>query len=85
MEKEEKMPLTGQYTFAETESALTITIPLKGVSPKKVDIFCAGDLLKVNFAPYLIDVLLLKQIDPRRHTGKKMRTSYPMTLFLFYL
>ena len=79
------MPLTGQYTFAETESALTIAIPLKGVSPKKVDIFCAEGLLKVNYAPYLIDILLLKKIDPRRHTGKKIRISFPVITFLFLL
>lgn len=63
------MPVSGQYTFTETPLSLNVAIPLKGVSPKKVDIFCGESLLKVNFAPYLIDVLLHKRIDPKRHTA----------------
>lgn len=72
------MPVSGQYTFTETPLSLNVAIPLKGVSPKKVDIFCGESLLKVNFAPYLIDVLLHKRIDPKRHTGKKMGAQYPI-------
>ena len=77
------MPVTGQYTFTETDLSLNVEIPLKGVSPKKVDIFCAEGMLKVNFAPYLIDILLHKRIDPRRHTGKKAGAYYLIKNFLF--
>ena len=35
------MPLAGEYTWRETEKQLILTIPLKGTSPKSVDVFGA--------------------------------------------
>lgn len=71
-EKEDKretptMPVTGQYTWSEKSDVLVVKIPLKGVSPKTVDIFCTENILKVNYAPFLIDILLHGTIDPNHH------------------
>jgi hypothetical protein len=34
-----EMPIKGNYTWTEKKDSLKIAIPLKGVSPNKVDIF----------------------------------------------
>ena len=57
------MPISGQYTWSETASHIEIAIPLKGVSIKKVDVFTASNILKVSFAPFLLDLNLYKEID----------------------
>ena len=57
------MPIAGQYTWSETDSHIEIAIPLKGVSIKKVDVFTASNILKVSFAPFLLDLNLYKEID----------------------
>ena len=33
------MPLSAEYTWRETEKQIILTIPLKGSSPKSVDVF----------------------------------------------
>ena len=57
------MPIAGQYTWSETGSHIEIVIPLKGISHKKVDVFTASNILKVSFAPFMLDLNLYKEID----------------------
>ena len=61
------MPLTGDYSWTERNESVTVKIPLKGVSPAKVDIFVTSKLLKVNYAPYLVEVLLHGAINEKKH------------------
>jgi dyslexia susceptibility 1 candidate gene 1 protein len=61
------MPVTGQYAWTEKADHVVVKVFLKGVSPKKVDIFCTENILKVNYAPYLVDILLFSTIDPLKH------------------
>ena len=44
-----------------------MSIPLKGVSPSKVDIAVQGFVLKVNYNPYLLDLTLSHEIDSLKH------------------
>ena len=64
------MPVAGQFTWTEKSDHLVVKVPLKGVSPKNVDIFCTENILKVNYAPFLIDILLYAPIDPNQHRAK---------------
>lgn len=57
------MPISASYTWSETKDLLHLQIPLKGVSPKAVDIVAARTVLKVSFVPYLIDLDLAGYID----------------------
>mmetsp|Transcript_23746 Transcript_23746/g.25991 ORF Transcript_23746/g.25991 Transcript_23746/m.25991 type:complete len:783 (-) Transcript_23746:142-2490(-) len=61
------MPVRGEYRWNETSDSLRIEIPLKGVSPKKVDIFVSTSVLKINYSPYLVEIFLLKEVDAVKH------------------
>ncbi|KAL7543692.1 hypothetical protein ACHAXR_013000 [Thalassiosira sp. AJA248-18] len=57
------MPVSGEFTWEETDGHIKVAIPLKGVSPKKVDVFTASSILKVSYAPFLLDLNLYGEID----------------------
>ena len=57
------MPVSGTYTWEETYDNVTVTIPWKGKSLKKVDIFLAETILKINDPPFLLDLNLHGTID----------------------
>lgn len=61
------MPLSAEYTWTERKDRLTIKVPLRNVSPQKVDILVTSNTLKVNFSPYIIDIVLIKEIDAVKH------------------
>ncbi|KAK1744871.1 hypothetical protein QTG54_004162 [Skeletonema marinoi] len=56
------MPLSSEYTWSETTETVTISVPLKGVSHKTVDILTLNNILKVNYKPYLLDLNLFQDI-----------------------
>ena len=60
------MPINGGYTWSETTDKIEISIPLKGVSVKKVDVFTTSNQLKVSYSPFLLDVNLFNDIDEDR-------------------
>lgn len=57
------MPINGEYTWREFNDSVEVTIPLKGVSAKNVDVFTASTLLKVSYLPFLLDLNLFDEID----------------------
>lgn len=57
------MPIAGDYTWTETNASIEVVISLKGVSPKKVDVFTASTILKVSYSPFLIDLDLFDEIE----------------------
>ena len=75
------MPLQGSYTWTEKRDSLKVILPLKGVNPSKVDIFVTQSTLKVNYQPYLIDVVLHGQIDPVKHKASVKDGNLQITLF----
>ncbi|XP_059808478.1 dynein assembly factor 4, axonemal isoform X1 [Hypanus sabinus] len=62
--------LVKDYTWEQVESKVFITVPLKGVGAGKADIFCAEDYVKVNFPPFLFEVLLYASIDESKSSAK---------------
>ncbi|KAL3796275.1 hypothetical protein HJC23_008595 [Cyclotella cryptica] len=57
------MPVTGEYTWEETDDHIIVLIPLKGVSPQKVDVFTASTILKVAYSPFLVNLDLYGEIE----------------------
>ncbi len=47
------------YKWSETEYDVCITLPLKGVKAAKADIFTTSDYIKVNYPPYLFEVIII--------------------------
>ncbi|XP_043532981.1 dynein assembly factor 4, axonemal [Chiloscyllium plagiosum] len=65
------MPLQVKgYTWDQVDSQVFITVPLKGVRAGKADIFCTEDYLKVNFPPFLFEVILFASIDESKSSAK---------------
>ena len=60
---------------------MKVQVPLKGVSAAKVDILVTASTLKVNYAPYIVDVVLDKEIDPIRHKASVKDGVLNITLF----
>ena len=75
------MPITGQYTWSETKETLKVAIPLKGIAPSKVDIFVTGTTFKVNFSPYIVDVVLHAAIEPLKHKATVKDGELRVTLY----
>ena len=75
------MPITGDYTWTEGKETIKVTIPLKGVSPKIVDIFVTSSTLKVNYSPFIIDIVLAFSIVPTKHKATVKDGELRITLF----
>ena len=64
------MPITlieSDISWSEKKDRVEIRVPLKGCSPSSVDIFVTATTLKVNFSPYLLDLLLKSEVDSVKH------------------
>jgi dyslexia susceptibility 1 candidate gene 1 protein len=75
------MPLKGIYQWKESHEQIRVSIPLKGAPASKADIFVTSSILKVNYAPYLIDILLHDTIEPNRHKAIVKDGVLKLTLF----
>ena len=75
------MPLVGAYTWSERADRVLLAIPLKGCAPSKVDIFCTASTLKVNYSPYLVDLVLHGKINAVKHKATVKEGVLHITLF----
>lgn len=57
------MVLRGEYTWKETSGSVQVSVGLRGVSTKSVDIFSSPSYVKISFAPYLIELDLLHDVN----------------------
>ncbi|MBN3283032.1 DAAF4 factor, partial [Polyodon spathula] len=65
------MPLiVKDYSWTQTEALVYINVPLKGVKAGKVNIFSTDEYLKVNFPPFLFEVILYAPIDDNKSVAK---------------
>ncbi|KAM4554492.1 dynein axonemal assembly factor 4 [Fundulus diaphanus] len=65
------MPLhVTDYTWAQTESTVHISVPLKGAKAGGVDIVSTEEYLKVHFPPFLFEAFLFEPVDDDRSTAK---------------
>jgi len=75
------MPLVGIYTWTEKKDSIKCSIPLKGISPSKVDIFVTSSTLKVNYSPYIVDIVLKHPIDQLKHKATVKDGTLNVTLY----
>ena len=75
------MPIIALYTWSEKRDTIKVLVPLKGVSAAKADVLVSGSTLKVNFAPYILDIVLLKEIDSIKHKASVKEGVLNITLF----
>jgi dyslexia susceptibility 1 candidate gene 1 protein len=75
------MPITGKYTWSEKKDTIKVIIPLKGVSISSVDIFVTLSTLKVNYSPYIIDIITKNEIDPIKHKATVKDGNLNVTLY----
>ncbi|XP_036963800.1 dynein assembly factor 4, axonemal [Acanthopagrus latus] len=65
------MPLlVTDYSWTQTDSAVYISVPLKGCKAEKVDILSTDEYLKVHFSPHLFEAFLFEPVDDVRSTAK---------------
>ena len=61
--KDLRMPiLVKDFSWSETETQLSLTVPLRGVKASKVDIFSSNLYIKVNFPPYFFEAHLFAPV-----------------------
>jgi CS domain len=75
------MPITGSYTWSEKNDLIKIVIPLKGTPIKTVDIFVTSTTLKVNFSPYIVDIVLFSSVDALKHKATVKDGSLQISLY----
>ena len=56
------MPIGAEYTWNQTEESIEIQISLKGTPARQVDVYISDVLVKINFAPYLLQLDLCKPV-----------------------
>lgn len=75
------MPVSGKYEWTERKTQIRLSVALLGAAPSAVDIFVTATELKVNYAPYLIDIALRHRVDPLRHKAVVKDGVLQVTLF----
>jgi CS domain len=75
------MPITGSYSWSEKNDLIKIIIPLKGTPIKTVDIFVTSNTLKVNFSPYIVDIVLSSSVDALKHKATVKDGNLQITLY----
>ncbi|ELK29307.1 Dyslexia susceptibility 1 candidate protein 1 protein like protein [Myotis davidii] len=75
------MPLqVSEYSWQQTETAVFLSLPLRGVCVRDADVFCTENYLKVNFAPFLFEVFLYAPIDDESSKAKIGNDTIVFTL-----
>ncbi|KAM9296825.1 dynein axonemal assembly factor 4 [Gastrophryne carolinensis] len=65
------MPITVKdFTWQQTETALYISVPMKGTKVFPDNVLCAEDYVKVSFPPFLFELFLHAAIDTDRSSAK---------------
>nr|XP_045016592.1 dynein axonemal assembly factor 4 isoform X2 [Jaculus jaculus]XP_045016593.1 dynein axonemal assembly factor 4 isoform X2 [Jaculus jaculus] len=76
------MPLqVGDYSWQQTEAAVFLSLPLRGVSVRDADVFCSESYLKVNFPPFLFEAFLYAPIDDAISKAKIGNDTILFTLY----
>ncbi|XP_060067258.1 dynein axonemal assembly factor 4-like [Ylistrum balloti] len=76
------MPLAiRDYTWDETENAVFVTVPLKGVKSHNVNIFSTEEYLKVSCPPYLFECLLYAEVEDKKSIAQVGNGAVVFKLF----
>jgi hypothetical protein len=57
------MPISAEFTWSQTADTIDIQISLKGTPARKVNVYISDVLVKVNFAPYLLQLDLYQSVS----------------------
>lgn len=57
------MVLTGEFSWTQTQTDVTVSVPLKRASVRSVDVYASSCYVKVNYRPYLLNLDLHGFID----------------------
>ncbi|XP_004687827.1 PREDICTED: dyslexia susceptibility 1 candidate gene 1 protein isoform X1 [Condylura cristata] len=76
------MPLqVNDYNWQQTNNAVFISVPLRGVCVRDADVFCTENYLKVNYPPFLFEVFLYAPIDDESSKAKIGSDTIVFTLY----
>ncbi|KAM9183552.1 dynein axonemal assembly factor 4 isoform 1-T1 [Dugong dugon] len=76
------MPLqVSDYSWQQTETAVFLSVPLRGVCVRDADVFCTDSYLKVNCPPFLFEVFLYAPIDDESSKAKIGNDAIVFTLY----
>ncbi|XP_058521812.1 dynein axonemal assembly factor 4 isoform X1 [Ochotona princeps] len=76
------MPLqVSNYSWQQTETAVFLSLPLRGVCVRDADVFCTENYLKVNFPPFLFEAFLYAPIDDASSKAKIGNDAVVFTLY----
>nr|XP_036876883.1 dynein assembly factor 4, axonemal isoform X5 [Manis javanica] len=76
------MPLqVSDYSWQQTNAAVFISVPLRGVCVRDADVFCTESYLKVNCPPFLFEVFLYAPIDDENSKAKIGNDTIVFTLY----
>ncbi|CAH3169325.1 unnamed protein product [Porites lobata] len=68
------------FVWEETDETVLITVPLKGVPIKRVDIFSVDDYIKVSYPPYLFEAFLYDEVE-----DTKSKATFGNGIITFHL
>ena len=57
------MPIAGEYSWKETSTHCHVRVLLRGANPKAVDVYASDTYVKISYAPRLIELDLIQEID----------------------
>ena len=57
------MPIAGEYSWKETSTHCHVRVLLRGANPKAVDVYASDTYVKISYAPRLIELDLVQEID----------------------
>ncbi|XP_075387545.1 dynein axonemal assembly factor 4 isoform X1 [Tenrec ecaudatus] len=76
------MPVqVSDYSWQQTETAVFLSLPLRGVCIRDADVFCTETYLKVNHPPFLFEVFLYAPIDDESSKAKIGDDAIVFTLY----
>ncbi|XP_061428346.1 dynein axonemal assembly factor 4-like isoform X1 [Lethenteron reissneri] len=75
------MPISvSDFSWEQSNAAVLLSVPLRGVRPGSVDIIASDEYIKVSFPPYLLELLLFAPVDEARSSARLGRGVALLTL-----
>lgn len=74
------MPIAGEYSWKETTTACHVRVLLRGANPKNVDVYASDTYVKVSYAPRLIELDLVGEIDDDKVKARVKDNALTLTL-----
>ncbi|KAM9125141.1 dynein axonemal assembly factor 4 isoform 3-T3 [Pangshura tecta] len=69
------------YSWRQTDTAVFLSVPMRGVRVTQANIFCTDQYLKVNVPPFLFEAILYAPVDDTSSTAKIRNETIFFTLY----